>query len=32
MASRMNTLYVAIPTAVAVAGLSLLGWWLRNKR
>ncbi len=27
----MNTLYIAVPAAVAIAGLSLFGWWLRNR-
>ncbi len=27
----MNTLYIAIPSALAIAALSIFGWWLRNR-
>ncbi len=28
----MSTLVVAIPTAVALAALTILGWWFRNRK
>ncbi len=28
----MNTLYVAIPAAVALAALGIVGWYVKNRK